>query len=566
VRKKSRKAEAPRPIKDRPASNKRAFTPSGPIASKTAVRGTWTALGYHAVTVASRDGRFATAGAGDFHMLFNRTQLQNQAREFSRDNGLFQGMIDKAAGYIVGTGFGFQARSGDPEWDKKAETWRKAQWERPEVSGQLSGVQVEELVARELLTMGDTGILLTDIGRIQLIESEQIAGPTLKDDGLKRDVNGRITGYYLAQYSASGQIQVSTARFIAAENFLYLLKADRPSSKRAVPPLQAAFAMLHRINDTCDSEARAWQLLSRFAVIFQTAAGAQQGLAVSTADPTKTAGEPGNVADRISDTDIGIGIFSKPGEEVKGIERNIPGKDFPASLTMFLRLLGLPLGLPLEIILLDWTKSNYSQSRAVLEQAYQSFVRWQSLLEQRFYRPHWRWMVDLAIANGELPEPSGDADRYAHEWIKPTFPWIDPAAEAEAAGAQLDRGIASYTEILKSKNKDREEVSTALEAETLAAIEIADRIFKKTGVRVPWQPFCGQSFSVNAVKEEPKDEKKQDPEPERQEKKDEAAAVEPPAPVAVVEPEVKEVAVIQERDEKGRPKVVVTTRKFREGA
>jgi capsid protein len=247
--------------------------------------------------------------------------------------------------------------------------------------------------------------------------------------------------------------------------------------------------MIHRINDICDSEAIAWQMLARFAVAITRAEGAELAFDESKSDPNKSGDETeGDFATRLHELDYALLFHGEPGEEVKGIDRNIPGKDFSETLRMFLRLLGLPLGLPLELVLLDWTKSNYSQSRAVLEQAFEIFVLWQLLLENGLHRPAYEWMVRRATASGELGERD---DAFRHEWIHPVFPWIDQLKEAHAYGVKLDRGLATHTQVLKSLNQDRDEMMAVREREIKDAIARADRIEEETGKKVPWQIFAG---------------------------------------------------------------------------
>lgn len=488
-------APAPKPPKGRPSSNLRS-----PIGLLNPLKQRWAfgPFGYHSVQMARQDNRFSVSGSGEEHEKSYRDQLRNQTREFGRDNGLFQGVIGRATGYIVGTGFGLQVKTEDLEWNALAEAWFKnVFWQEPDISGIRSGIQVEELITKELLRMGDVGALWTRLGKIDVVESEQIRGRSYGSTGLQLDANKAVTGYWVCPYS-NGQVDSSRSRLVPRENFMFLAQSDRPSSLRGVPPLQAAFSMFHRINAVCDAEALAWQMLSRLALIINKKDGAGEGLRTSDVDETKEGSDQPHVTDRVQDWDEGITFWGETDEEVRGVDRNIPGANFPASLTMFLRLLGLPLGLPLEMVLLDWSKSNYSQSRAVLQQAFQMFIGWQQLLEKRFYRPLWTKAVDWGIKSGQLPAPKNDETRHIHEWIKPTFPWIDQLKETQAWGEMVDRGFATYAQVCKSRDKDVEEVRAALKDETLKAIEISEDIYAKTGVRVPWQYFAGKSVSVNA--------------------------------------------------------------------
>jgi len=456
-------------------------------------RGVYTPLGYRSVSVASYDGRTATRGSGAYHERYDRGQLIDQSRQFFRDNGIYRGMIDRAASYIVGNGFSLQAKTSNAKWNADVERLWREFWRSPEIKQVVPGRRIERMVCRELLLAGDTGAIKTDLGLLQLVEAEQIArktrGKNQDNDGIDKDEWGRPTQFWVSPYGSYGRVTTSNAKSYTPEEFLFITDPERPSSIRGVPPCQAVFPMLHRINDVCDSEAIAWQILARVAVSITRQGGAELGHQESTEDTTKSSTDAStNLTDRMTELDYALLFHGEPGEEIRGVERNIPGKDFSQSLIMFLRLLGLPLGLPLEVILLDWTKSNYSQSRAVLEQAYQTFIGWQLLIEDFFYRPVYEWKVTKWIASGRL---TTRRDAFAHECLKPTYPWLDQLKEVEAWGEKAERGFATHQQICKSLGFDRQDIVTAREEEVRDAIERAKQIEAETGVAVPWQIFAG---------------------------------------------------------------------------
>lgn len=406
---------------------------------------------------------------------------------YLRDNGIYRGMINRAVAYIVGPGFTLQARTKDPGWNTQAETLWREYWKKPEIRGILSGLQVERMLCRELLVAGDTGILKVDGGIIQLIEAEQITN--LKNlSGVNLTKLGAISSFSICPYSESGYIQKAKTQIYKPKDFLFLSDPDRPSSTRSVPPCQAAFPMLERISDVCDSEAIAWQILSRFAVIIEREEAPEQAYQTSKEEPDKSAAE-GDLSTRLHELAYALLFHAKPGEKVKGVERNIPGQNFTEAIRMFLRLIGLPIGFPLELILLDWTQSNYSQSRAVVQQAYhQAFVFWQELLDAAAVSKLYLWKLGQWIANKELTKCD---DMAKYEWIKPVPPWIDPEKETQAEGLKIDRGFTTHAQVLKSQNRDRDEVIAARDREVRDAIEKAQKIKTDTGVDVPWQIFAG---------------------------------------------------------------------------
>jgi len=462
-------------------------------------KGYYCATGYHSARIAVKEGRTAISGSGQRHYEYDRPKLIDQSREFTRDNGIYRGIMERGVAYIIGNGFKLQVTSGTPSYRKKIEDLWKVWHRRPEVRGLLSGRSVDRMVCREMLTCGDTGILKTKQGLIQHIESEQIVGKgvAFKDGVVKNDI-GAPTSYWISPYNPrSGRPQTEKAQQYSPADFIFITEPDRPSSTRGVPPCQSSFPMLHRINDICDSEAIAWQILSKLALSINTDNAAEGAYGSSREDATAASTD---LATRITDIDYALLFHANPGESITGIDRNIPGKNFSESLPTFLRLLGLPLGMPLEIILLDWTKSNYSQSRAVLEQAYQTFLCWQAILEDFYYRQVFEWKLNQWAKQKLVTIPKAGI---VYDWAKPAFPWIDQLKEAQAYAMKVDRGFTTHSNVCKALNTDRDDVVAVRVMEVTDAIKQAQKIKDDTGVEVPWQMFAGMEAKPTAAPAQP---------------------------------------------------------------
>lgn len=454
-------------------------------------------MGYRAVRVAFRDGRAPNHGSGDAHERQDRLHLYGMSREYYRDRSTYRGPIDRFADCIIGSGFKPQARTSDPEWNARAERILADAWKNLEVTG-MSGREAELTLARELLLMGDVGAVKTPGGRIQIVEAERICGPNYSDDGIKRDASGAPISYRVAPYTKAGQPEYSRAVEIAAENFIHILRKERPSSSRGIPVGQSSFTILHFISELCDSEVQSALVQSRLAVSITRTGGPGLGFNDSTPDTTKTP-EAGDVTSRVQIFD-GVTIFhGEQGDEIKGIDRSAPGAQFAENIRTFFRLLGLAFGLPLEFMFLDWTQTNYSQSRAIIEQASIAIMRWQNILEEVFHRPMYEWIISRAMSQPESGLAFNEEwDR--HEWIKPASPWIDLEKEAAANGVMLDRGLTTHSQVLKSRNQDRDDVIAQQAKEIEDAIREAKKIEAKyPGVKVPWEPFMGRTPAIQAA-------------------------------------------------------------------
>lgn len=455
--------------------------------------GRYTAMGYQAARTAREYAYLGTGGSGDYHLTTDRKDLINESRRLYRNNGLYRAIIDVAVRNIIQGGFTFQARTADPGWNKEAEALFRVWGERPEVRDLWTWPQTQAMICSELLLAGDVAALelaqpADKAGRLQLVEAERIDGPGYGKNGVITDAFGAPTAFNVCPYR-NGWLDLNAGEQKPAAYTLFVPLLDRPSQTRGVPAAQSSFAMLHRLTDTCDSEALAYQLLARFAIAFTREGGPLPSDVINRDDPNKSGvSEEGDITTRITETDKGVYFWGRTGEKIEGVNRNIPAQNFEATVRTFLRLAGLPVGLPLELVFLDFSQTNYSSARASLEQAFGTFSARQSLLVTRLHRPLWRWLADRWTASGLL---SRRDDQYAHEWICPPFPWLDQLKEAQAWGVKLDRGLATYSQAVKSVNGDRQEVVELRAQEVREAITTAKAIKAETGEAVPWQMFAG---------------------------------------------------------------------------
>lgn len=469
--------------------------------------GTYSSLGYRSANSSTLDGISYTGGGGDEHLLYDRLKLIHQSRDFYRNNAIYKGIIDRAVSYIMGTGFTLEVNTRNKTFNQQFQRLWQSWWKKPEIRNLLSGAKTGQMVCREAVLCGSTGAVKTDRALVQLIEAEQITKKAYGygNDGIDKDLYGRPVMFHVTGYNRNGRLDGRTTRQISPEYFIFITDPERPSSTHGTPAMQSSFPMLHRINDVFDSEAISWQLLSRLTASITRENGPELGFQQSRPN-TDAADTEGDLATRMTDIGYALLFHGKPGEEIKGIDRNVPGKDFTASTRMFLRLLGLPLGMPLELVLLDWTQSNYSQTRAVLWQAYhQTFCGWQDLIADQFLDVILEWKYKHFVQSGELADRPDGLD---HSWIKPTFPWIDQLKEAEAYGQRMDRGFATHSLVCNSLNLDRDQVNNARRMEVMDAIAIAADITKETGEKVPWQMFAGlevpESKAVQPENKQPK--------------------------------------------------------------
>jgi len=152
----------------------------------------------------------------------------------------------------------------------------------------------------------------------------------------------------------------------------------------------------------------------------------------------------------------------KPGEDVKNIKPEQPTSEFEPFIATLLRFVGLELGMPLELVLLDYSKTNYSSAKAALTQSMITFRMWQRLITRRFLDPVIDWKMDRFFADiGARRTPENSQ----YLWVPPGWKWIDPPREAQAhidaaaAGIETLQNIAAeqggfWRDNLKQRGKE----------------------------------------------------------------------------------------------------------------
>jgi lambda family phage portal protein len=471
------------------------------------MRGEYDALGYRAAEVA-RKGDLQISATGDFHSRYDRVDLVNACRQADRDNPIFNGLVTRLTDNIIGeTGFTLQARvrtSNGRKLDRRTnDIIEKELWpafaESPEIRGFYDWTGVEQVVMRDLLVAGDIGAIKLRNGQIQLIEAECIAstnaknGNNLIEQGIEIDTYGMPVAYWIGQPSDYGECQTEGRR-VLAQDFVYVHGSGRRISQtRPVPPFVSSFPNIHRMNDILNAEAIAWQLLARFALKITKREADIEAYNLSEDDAAaayerNTTMDPATLADRAIDTPEGTIFWGDASDNIEGIKHEVPGANFPESIATYLRLIGMQIGLPLELVLLDWSKTNFSSARAALEQAYVMLRRWQRTIVRQLHKPVYEWKIAQWVAEGRIPDRP---DIAAAEWIANPFPFIDPQKDAEARGTLLDRGLSTYSASLKATGQDLTTIQDQTEDTIRSAIERANKITAETGERVPWQIFAG---------------------------------------------------------------------------
>lgn len=150
--------------------------------------------------------------------------------------------------------------------------------------------------------------------------------------------------------------------------------------------------------------------------------------------------------------DVGPGSVLRglPGAKINPHSPNIPNPEFFPHSKLLLTFLGVNLGMPLVLVLMDASETNFSGFRGALEQARMGFRKNQRRLATRWHRPFLRFKI---LKRGEQDRrfgrwiersvrPGAKVDVFRHGWNPPSWPYINPT---EDATCDLIRGANMQT-------------------------------------------------------------------------------------------------------------------------
>lgn len=405
----------------------------------------------------TRRTRTAVDSGADAHMARDKmTKLREMARDYDRNSGLVHGVLDRFASHVVGPKLVFEPTTTNDGWNKEAKTWFSDHiGPSCDAREMLSLRDNLSLTLRAMGTDGDQlKIFLKDF-QIQTVEAHLIATPNdlLSVDatsenivnGVRLNAKKAATGFWVSKESVNGYFaNHRDGRLIRTTNALWPAYRTRTSQTRGVPVVASALSCFDRLSGYIEAEMLAAQVDA--SVTFWITrnqdfnAGelepGQTEQIVGTADGSTTTEKLQSIKP--------MAIYDMAeNESIQSIGGKRPGDQFEPFIVAGMRMFGAALGFPLELVLLDFSKTNYSSARAaVLEACKFVFEGWQKWLEDYLATPIYRRWIFQAMALGELPF---NPEWRNVKWFWPKYPYIDPLKSALAVREAIAGGWHSIT-------------------------------------------------------------------------------------------------------------------------
>lgn len=376
-----------------------------------------------------RKSRSSLGGSADDQISSSDLwKIREACRDLLRNNPLAAGLIQTMVDNIIGVGHTPQAKTDDTTWNDLAEDyWAKT---RLDYRGVLTNREVQRVYFRSVLRDGDMGCQLIG-GRLQGIEGDRIDTPMDRATkgnvfmGVETNAVGTPVRYWIGK--RTGAYGVVDAQPISASDFLHLYRPERLSQTRGVPIEGPIIDTLDRIDDTAEAVIIAHQLAACQGLLIQKEY--QDDLSFSNVESEENAAT--GDSEYWEEMEPGMIQYLKPGESMNQVKPEHPGQRFGEMIRELGRFTGRHMGLPIELILLDFSESNFSNTRMAVLEARQAFKGWQQWWQEAFLQPVWQYRISWAMKHGKLP-PAPDGQAWNVEWHAPGWPWVDPLKDVQA--------------------------------------------------------------------------------------------------------------------------------------
>jgi lambda family phage portal protein len=431
-------------------------------------------------------------------------RIMEYARDMDRNDCIVGQTVDRAVSNEVRSGLHPDPKTGvdavNVELRDRWHTWAKDR-DQCDVTGEHSFHSMERLADRAVKVDGDIFGLPLKEGSLQMVEGHRARTPvsTTRNvvHGVMLDERRKPIEYWFTKDDVDpmqavrlvSQMERYSARDADGKRQVFhVYNPKRMTQSRGVSAFAPIFDLLGMFEDVNFAKMVQQQIVSCFAVFHQRDLNYQSDDAAATGETTSENLPADGSTRLLQGIAPGMEVFGKPGEKLEGFSPNVPNAEFFPHVRLILTLIGVNLGLPLILVLLDASETNFSAWRGAVDQARQGFDDNQRTLVERFHDPVYRWKVDQWIAEDPALRAAAKelgAAIYKHTWSKPGWPYIDPLKDSQADLLRQRNALISPRRLQAERGREWTDVATEIVEDNAFAIALAKKAAKQINAQFP---------------------------------------------------------------------------------
>lgn len=465
-------------------------------------------------------------GSGaDFHYRNEARfyRMMERARQYDRDNMVVGQGINRLVGNVMQEGFTVDPSTGDREADAElSKRWND--WaddpEACDYEGEKPFGQMAELALRNTVVDGDVCVIPTSEGSLQFVEAHRLRSPRRSRreaivHGVELHGSRKRVAYHFTEedINPNSTIGINTHfRRIPVRDsegrrqLHHLYDPKRFSQHRGVTAMAPSVVPIQYHDDIQFANMVKAKVASFFALFRQYDAESDHPSNRRFGErSTETLGDGSS---RTFETgQPGAIVRGDPGEKLIGFSPNIPNPEFFDHAYLILTIVSINLDLPLAVLLLDPSKTNFSGWRGAIDQARIGFRRRQRWLSRSLHSPTYQWKLRQWIVSD--PVIRRFAGRlgpaiFNHRFHAPTWGYIEPAKDAASDDVRVTRNLISQRRRAAERGLDFDTLSSEIVQDRATivekAIEAATRLnetYPDAGVDWRELAYGHQSSGIN---------------------------------------------------------------------
>lgn len=446
-------------------------------------------------------GWHPTLSSADAALLPELGTLASRSLDLARNNGLVSGGMQTMRDNIIGAVLRLSSRPDyrllgwtaerARDWGNLTEAHFRSWADTPECDSglTLNLLGLTNLALTSEMTTGDALALpiwsprpgLVWNTRLKMVASPRLstppgqAGVAGMREGIEFDDDGAPVAYHFQKAHPgdapylSGDEAMALTRWERVPAFtpwgrrrvIHLHNKEQTGQSRGKPILAAVMREFHMAGKYSQNELQASMANSLVAAFFESNMDQNSAEELFGDDPRGAWAESVEQAQAIRKLEGAAVIPVPAGAKVVPFTPGRPNVAFEAFMLAVLRNIAAGMNIPYELLVKDFSKTNYSSARAALLEAWRYFHGRRRWLIDYWLRPIYELWLEEAVNAGVIDAPGFYEKRYAYTRCRFIFGgrgYVDPVKEAEAGLLRMKTGISTMEDECAEQGKDYEEV------------------------------------------------------------------------------------------------------------
>ena len=408
---------------------------------------------------------YATNQSAEVTDRCSRDMVRARARDLERNSDMMNSVIGPFVRNVIGRGLILQAETTDTELNEQIETlWRL--WCRKrncDVTGTQNLNQMLRMAVRRKKV--DGGVLFikryTSDGvipfQLQMVEVDELDDTQVEPKHKGNKVVGGIeynsynaaVGYYIRQYSVDGITQTK-ATYLKAKDVIFYFSKRRPSQLREMSDMSQTITRIRDVNEFMTAVSVKQRIEACLSVFIKRAyptAGLGRGGAAQTEPRQSYDGKllsPGMIREM------------NVGDEVQVVNPQGQATDAASYTKLQQRMIGSGQGLSYEATSRDMSETTYSSARQAIIEDGMTYAEEDELLADVLNEIYETFIISAVLA-GKLVIKDFWRNKhayFAHSFVKPPKPWIEPSKETSATRIAMQSGQKTFKQIAAENGAD----------------------------------------------------------------------------------------------------------------